>query len=140
MAILFEDGDRVESKNFGFGTVIEISGACYSGDLRTGKEVKETAYAVKVRWDDPARDEMSILSTALTKISSPDARPFTYWNKKWQPLYQSWLHARRELELAYSSFRPLPNPLTINIARQAEKEALAKLEDFLAQEKSGAHS
>lgn len=76
---------------------------------------------------------------ALSKVSIPDARPFTYWDRQWQPLLQDWLAARREVEQVFLSFRPLPLPSQVTSAQDAERRAFEAMRRFLENEQAGEH-
>lgn len=124
------EGDRVDHKIFGLGTVISAPVGMVSPDPRSPKGIKDAGWRIDVKWDDPERPDSAVASFALRKVSSPDLRPYTYWDRHWQPLLQAWLRARREVELLASSFRPLPDQDKLNKALKAEAEAYAAVVAF----------
>lgn len=124
------EGDRVDHKLFGLGTVIGAPIAMMSADVHSRGGVKKAGWSIDVRWDDPDRHDTAVASFALRKVSSPDSRPYTYWDREWQPLLQAWLKARREVEQLASSFRPLPEQDKLNMALKIEAEAYAAVVAF----------
>lgn len=133
------EGDRVDHRKFGLGTVVAIDGPPSVGAPRGPGSPPPNAWKVTVACDDPARGAIRVLSTFLTKVASPDARPFVYWDRQWRPLRDRWLQARDAVEKALETFRPLPDPDVLARLRAAEQEALESLERFLAEERAGAH-
>lgn len=142
-----EEGDRVDHKLFGFGTVVgapirSVSAHHYSYS-RAQREVQQEQWSIQVRWDDPERPDSGITfkndGSIIRKVSSPDSRPFTYWDRQWQPLLEEWLSARREVERVASTFRPLPSDTDLARAADAEREAYRKMQEFWEQERAGKH-
>jgi len=76
---------------------------------------------------------------APSKVSIPDARPVTCWDRQWQPLLQDWLAARREVEQVVLSFRPRPEPSRVTSAQDAQRRAFEALRRFLENEQTGEH-
>ncbi|WFM72509.1 hypothetical protein [Halomonas sp. CKK8] len=142
-----EEGDRVDHKLFGFGTVVgEPISSVRVEDYRftrAHRNAQQEQWRILVRWDDPERAESSIVfksdGSIIRKVSSPDSRPFTYWDRQWQPLLKAWLSARREVEQIASSFRPLPNYAELTRAIDAEREAYQAMQEFWEKEKEGKH-
>lgn len=124
-----EEGDRVDHKLFGFGTV---DGAPEGGS--------SSGWRIPVRWDDPNRNSTVVMHYALRKVSSPDSRPFTYWDRQWKPLVQAWIAVRREVEMAASVFRPVPDLDDLARLRDAERNAYEAMQRFWEQEQAGEHS
>lgn len=81
------EGDIVDHKLFGLGKVQAVDNRGYIN----GTEVTGNGYPVTVSWDDPDRREFTVMSYALKKVSSPDVRPFIFWEKQWQPLRRTGL-------------------------------------------------
>lgn len=134
-----EEGDRVDHKIFGFGTVNGAPTALVGPDMSSRSGVRDAGWSIPVQWDDPSRTADAVMHHALRKVASPNSRPFTFWNRQWQPLLQAWMAARRETEQALSSFRPAPD--TADVARLKDKElrALEAMQRFLDEEGSGNH-
>jgi hypothetical protein len=127
----FDEGDRVDHRKFGFGTV---SGAPVAM-MRAGLQRSESAgWNIPVRWDDATCTANRVGSDFLTKVSSPDERPFAYWDRKWQPLLANWLEARRNFENAAKHFRPAPSASELKSLADAEAKAFSALESFRAEE------
>ncbi|MBV2147694.1 hypothetical protein KRZ98_05260 [Sphingobium sp. AS12] len=135
----FEEGDRVDHSAFGFGTVVGASGPYVGGDPRTGGIIP-AGWRVKVKWDDNAKGETEISSGHLIKVSSPDQRPFAYWNRRWETLLSDWKKARRETEELASQFRPIPDIAQINEALSKEKWLWTEIEKWWSDEAAGRHS
>lgn len=124
-----EIGDRVDHKVFGLGTVLDVSvpGVSFIPPLNARGPV----CSVHVQWDKPHGPEKNaVMSWALRKMSSPLQRPFAYWKKKWTPLHEEWLEARKDVERACSSFIPPPDSETLQTALLREKLAFEALEIF----------
>lgn len=77
---------------------------------------------------------------ALRKVSSPDSRPFGYWDRQWQPLLQAWLAARRDVEQLSSSFRPIPERDALTRMQNVERKAFEAMQRFGDAEHRGKHS
>jgi uncharacterized protein (DUF2461 family) len=92
-----------------------------------------------VTWDDETMKPGDVSDSALTKVSSPDARPFTYWNRQWQPLVLAWKAARKAVEEHASTFRPMPDPMRLQILLRQEDEAWQAMQRFLEDEAAGRH-
>lgn len=135
----FDEGDRVDHKVFGFGTVSGAPVAVVGPGGRNSLEIVDKGWTVPVAWDDPSRTAGKVAHWALTKVSSPDARPFTYWDRQWQPLLKGWLAARRKTEEAQAGFRPAPDPERVRALQAAEAEAYAAMQAFLADEAASRH-
>ncbi len=135
-----DEGDRVDHKIFGFGTVVSAPVAVVGPDISGPGGVRDAGWRVRVQWDNPEKADGDYLHSALRKISSPDARPFSYWDKQWQPLLQAWLTARREVEHLSGSFRPLPDAPKLAQAIRSEQEAHDAMKRFLDEEEAGEHS
>lgn len=121
----FAEGDVVDHKLFGLGKVKAVDDRGYvNAGPSTGN-----GYPVTVVWDDPTRREATVMHWALSKVSSPDVRPFLFWDKQWQPLREEWLKARREVELRCATFEPEWRKL--DEAIDAEEEAWGKMRDFI---------
>jgi hypothetical protein len=122
---LIAEGDRVDHKIFGLGTVIEAKSKGYdSSNTRPGH-----GYPVMVKWDDPERRDSGVMHWALTKVSSPDVRPYIFWDKQYQPLREHWLSARRRVEQLSVSFEP--DWTELDKAIDAEEEAWVKIREFI---------
>lgn len=135
----FEEGDRVDHKVFGLGTVSGAPRSMVGPDLGSPGGVRDAGWSIPVRWDDPARTASEVMHAGLRKVFSPDSRPFTYWDRQWQPLLQAWCAARREVERALSSFRPAPSPVDVERLRKAEQQAFNALQRFWEDERAGKH-
>lgn len=136
----FEEGDRVDHKIFGFGMVSGSPTPMAGPDMHSPTGVRDAGWSIPVRWDDPARTAGAVMHTALRKLSSPDSRPFTYWDRQWQPLFQAWFTARRNVEGALSSFRPAPSAGDVEGLLSVEREAFDAIQIFWEDERSGKHS
>jgi len=119
------EGDIVDHKLFGLGRITTVDTRGYiGGGSNTG-----LGYPVTVVWDDPARREATVMHWALKKVSSPDARPYIFWDKQWQPLREQWLRARRDVEQLCTTFEPEWRKL--DEAIDAEEEAWGKVREFI---------
>lgn len=132
-----EEGDRIDHRMFGMGTVAGAPVAVVGADPRHG--LCDAGWAVPVQWDDPNRTAARVMHHALRKVSLPESRPFTYWDRQWQPLVDAWLGARRAVEQLQLCFRPLPDVDDVAQAQQREVEAYQAMQDFLADEQGGRH-
>lgn len=135
----FEEGDRVDHKIFGLGTVNGAPTPMVGPDLGSPGGVRDAGWSIPVRWDDPARTASAVMHAGLRKVSSPDCRPFTYWDRQWQPLLQPWLAARRDVERALSIFRPAPSPVDVERLKKIEQQAFDALQGFWEDERAGKH-
>lgn len=135
----FEEGDRVDHKIFGFGIVDGAPTAMVGPDVGSVGGVRDAGWSVPVRWDDPKRTAGAVVHHALRKVSSPDSHPFTYWDRQWQPLLQDWVTARREVEQAFSSFRPAPTLTEVTRIQEAERRAFEAMQHFWEKERAGEH-
>lgn len=120
------EGDRVDHAKFGLGTVSRVDGS----PLQKPSE-PAPAWKVEVIFDGGVGTKR-VLNTFLVKVSSPEIRPFIFWDRQWQALRQVWLNARRSHEEALSKFRPPPKPEDIERLRTTENDALLTLHDFIA--------
>jgi hypothetical protein len=134
----FEEGDRIDHKLFGFGTVAGEPVAVVGPDAR-GTGVRDAGWRIPVKWDNPTRTAGAILHQALRRVSSPDSRPFGHWDRQWQPLLQAWLAARRDVERISASFRPAPEPHALTRMQDAERKAFEAMQRFWEEEQSGQH-
>lgn len=134
-----EEGDRVDHKIFGFGTVVGAPVAMVGPDLRRTNGVRDAGWSVPVKWDDPTRTAGAVMHQALRKVSSPDSRPFGHWDRQWQPLLQAWLAARHDVEQLSSSFRPVPEPDALTRMQDVERKAFEAMQRFWDAEQSGEH-
>lgn len=135
----FEEGDRVDHQLFGFGTVEGAPNDAFGPDARAVGGARNAGWSIPVRWDDPSRRPGLVMHYVLRKVSSPNSRPFTYWNRQWQPLLEAWLAARRELETFASTFRPVPNLGDLKRFQDAERKAFEAMQSFWEQERAGEH-
>lgn len=135
----FEEGDRVDHKLFGMGTINGVPVAVVSPDLNSPRGIRDAGWIVPVHWDDPQRTAKSVASWALRKVSSPDSRPFTYWDRQWQPLLQEWLQARRAFEAALMHFRPPPDARKVELLQRQEEQARVAMRAFVQAELDGRH-
>jgi hypothetical protein len=135
----FEEGDRVDHKLFGFGTVSGALVAMVGPDTNSLGGLRDAGWSVPVRWDDPSRTATQVASHVLRKVSSPDSRPFAVWDRQWQPLLQAWIAARRDTERALSNFRPVPDLTSVAAMKLKEVQAFEAMEHFWEDEKSGRH-
>lgn len=124
------EGDRVDHKIFGLGTVVGAPVGYVSPDMSSPTGTRDAGWRVDVKWDAPEQRDNSVMSFALRKVSSPDTRPFTHWDHKWQPLLQEWLRARREVERLASTFRPTPDACKLAQAMEAEMVAYKAMQAF----------
>ena len=84
-----------------------------------------------MQWDKPdGPEENAVMSWALRKMSSPLQRPFAFWKKKWAPLHEEWLEARKDVERTCSTFSPPPDSEKLQTALLREKLAFESLEMF----------
>ncbi len=135
----FEEGDRIDHKLFGFGTVVGMPVAAVGPDSRSLSGVRDAGWNIPIRWDDPKQTAGAVMHQALCKVSSPDSRPFAHWDRQWQPLLQAWLVARREVERVSSSFRPAPETADLTQAQEAERRAFEAMQRFREEERAGGH-
>nr|CDQ33425.1 hypothetical protein BN993_02867 [Virgibacillus halodenitrificans] len=138
-----EEGDRVDHKLFGFGTIIGAPVAVVGPDMHSSSGVRDAGWRLLIRWDDSTREDSDMGyemgSPHMRKVSSPDSRPFTYWDRQWQPLLQAWLEARKKVERVSSTFRPLPDRAELERALVAERSAYEAMQRFWESEASGQH-
>jgi hypothetical protein len=121
------EGDSVDHKLFGLGTVKVVDDRGYTdGVSNTGN-----GYPVTVVWEDTTRRETTVMHWALRKVSSPEVRPFIYWDKQWQPLREEWLKARREVERLCLTFDPAPEWQKLDAVMKTEEEAWMKMKVFI---------
>jgi hypothetical protein len=135
-----EEGDRVDHKMFGFGTVNGAPTATVGPDMSRHGAIRHAGWSIPIRWDDPSRTAGAVMNHALRKVASPDSRPFTFWDRQWQPLLQVRKAARRETEQALSSFRPAPDPADVARLKDIELRAFEAMQRFLDEEGSGKHA
>lgn len=132
----FVEGDRVDHQKFGLGTVSDTP------ERMNGMSLDRTirmSWTVPVTWDNPSITAKRVVSTFLSKLSSPDARPFSYYDKQWQPLLATWRAARRNYEEAVSSFRPIPDSEQLKHLKHIENDAWLAMQAFLQDEANGKH-
>lgn len=135
----FAEGDRVEHKLFGLGTVTGAPVAAVGAAPHAPRRVRQAGWKLLVRWDDTSRAACSVMDFALRQIASPDSRPFSHYERQWQPLHEEWLGARRGVERLLSGFRPPCDPVALTDALEAEARALAALTRFVRNESDGKH-
>lgn len=135
----FEEGDRVDHRIFGFGTVNGAPKAMVSPDMSSRSGVRDAGWCIPIRWDDPSRTAGAVMHHALRKVASAESRPFTYWDRQWQLLFHDWVAARRDVEQALSNFRPAPALADMAKLQNAEERALEAMLRFLDEERSGKH-
>lgn len=135
-----EEGDRIDHKIFGFGTVHGEPVATVRPNHQARGGVEPAGWRVSIKWDDLSRSDSQVMSQALRKVSSPDSRPFSYWDRRWQPLLAAWLAARRDLEQASMTFRPLPDAAVVKKLVALEASARDAMESFRRDETDGRHS
>lgn len=75
-----EEGDRVDHRIFGFGTVDRVSVAVVRPDMRSPGGIRDAGWSIPVRWDDVKRTAGLVMHDALRKIETPDSRPLGYWD------------------------------------------------------------
>jgi len=121
------EGDIVDHKLFGLGKVQAVDDRGYIN----GTGANGNGHPVTVAWDDPDRRECTVMNWALKKVSSPDVRPFIFWEKQWQPLREDWLKARREVELLCKTFEPAPEWRRLDEAIEAEAAAWVRMKEFI---------
>lgn len=124
----FAEGDRVDHAKFGLGTISNV-------EQGAGRSASDPApkWKVEVVFDlhpIPKR----LVHSFLTKVGSPEERPFIFWDKQWRALRQAWLDARRDHEAALSTFRPAPAKRELELLRARENAALVALETFIVQD------
>lgn len=127
---LIAEGDRVDHKVFGLGTVVEARSEGFTSNDTTGG----SGYPVTVKWDDPERRDNTVMHWALTRVSSPDVRPYKFWDKQYQPLREEWLSARRKVEQLSVSFEP--DWKELDEAIDAEEKAWVEMRDFINKPRS----
>ncbi|RTL32638.1 MAG: hypothetical protein EKK47_04535 [Burkholderiales bacterium] len=135
-----EEGDRVDHKIFGLGTVSDAPTAMVGPDMGHPSGLRDAGWSIPVKWDDPSRTAGAVMHHALRKVASPDSRPFSFWSQQWQPLLQAWIAARRETEQTLSSFRPTPDPVSVVSLKDNEQRAFEAMQRFLDDENSGKHA
>jgi hypothetical protein len=135
----FAEGDRVEHKLFGIGTVMDAPVAAVGAALHAPRRVKQAGWRMVVRWDDASRDACTVMDFALRKVASPESRPFSHYERHWNPLREEWLETRRRVEGLLSRFRPPCDPVALTDALEAEARALAALTRFVRDESDGKH-
>ena len=136
----FEEGDRIDHRIFGFGTVSGSPVPMAGPEMSAPSGVIDKGWRIPVQWDDPTRTATSVADWALRKVASPDSRPFGYWIRQWQPLLRAWLAARRDVEQAVNNFRPRPAPSYTARLQDAETTALNAMNRFLDEERLGKHA
>lgn len=122
---LIAEGDRVDHKLFGLGTVTEARSEGFTSSNTTAG----SGYPVTVEWDDPERRDNTVMHWALTQVSSPDVRPYKFWDKQYQPLREHWLSTRRKVEQLSVTFEP--DWKELDEAIDAEEEAWVKMREFI---------
>lgn len=85
----FEEGDRIDHKLFGLGTVNGAPVAVVGPDVGRVGGVRDAGWRIPVRWDDPSRTAGAAMHHVLRKVSSPDSRPFAHWDRQWQSVQPS---------------------------------------------------
>ena len=133
----FDEGDRVEHRLFGFGTVTGQAGALVAANPSGG--VRDSGWSVSVRWDDESRGPSKVIHHVLRKVSSPDSRPTSFYDRQWQPLYQNWFAARMEVQRICAEFRPPPEPAALARAQAVERTSFEAMQAFWAAERNGEH-
>ncbi len=136
----FEEGDRIDHRTFGLGTVSGAPVPTSGPDVRAPSGVSDKGWRIPVQWDDPTRTATGVTDWALRKVASADSRPYGYRNRQWQPLLRAWLAARRDVEQVASIFRPVPAPSELARLQDAEATALNAMNLFLDEEQSGKHA
>lgn len=136
----FEEGDRVDHRKFGLGTVSGAPVATVGPDVSARSGVRDAGWRLSVTWDDPDRSTTQIMSSHLTKVASPDTRPYSYWNRQWQPLLTAWRDARKAFEIAAAEFRPIPDEAAMSALHDREQAAWAAMQTFIEDERVGRHS
>ena len=122
MSEAIEEGDRVDHRIFGLGTVTETDGD-----------------RLEIEFDDRPSDIKRVIASFVTKVASAETRPFKYWDRQWQLLRAAWLDARRAYEAEALTFRPLPDDNDLAALKTDEDLAWAAVEAFLVEEKQGLH-
>ena len=134
-----EEGDRIDHKIFGFGTVSGEPVATVRPIHQVRGGVESAGWRVPIRWDDTSRSDSQVMNQAIRKVSSPDSRPFSYWDRQWQPLLAAWLAARRDLEQACMAFRPQPDAAVVSKLLVREASAREVMERFRRDEADVRH-
>lgn len=116
------EGDRVDHRKFGFGTVIDVTGN-----------------QIEIDFDDHPGDVKRVMASFLTKIASAESRPLKFWDREWQRLQAAWLKARRDFEAAAAQFRPLPNTTALARLKAEEETAWATVQAFVEDERLDRH-
>lgn len=101
--------------------------------------VRVSGWRVSVLWDDESRGPSEVIHHVLRKISSPDSRPTSFYERQWQPLRQNWLAARKEVQRIGAEFRPPPEPAALARAQAVEREAFEAMQVFWEAESAGEH-
>jgi hypothetical protein len=133
----FDEGDRVEHRLFGFGSVTGQPSASSAGSPEGG--VRDSGWRVSVLWDDKSRGPSEVIHHVLRKVSSPDSRPTSFYDRQWQPLRQNWLSARMEVQRICAEFRPPPEPAALTRAQAVEQAAFEAMQAFWTAESNGEH-
>lgn len=116
------EGDRVDHRKFGFGTVTDVTGD-----------------RIEIDFDDQPGDIKRVMASFVTKIASAESRPLKFWDREWQRLQAAWLKARRDFEAEAAQFRPIPNTATLAMLRGKEEEAWAAVQAFVEDERLDRH-
>ena len=116
------EGDRVDHRKFGLGTVTEVE-----GDI------------IEIDFDDRPGEIKRVLVSFVIKVASAETRPFKFWDRQWQPLRTAWLEARRAFETEASGFRPLPDAERLAHLKAEEIAAWEAMLAFTEDEKQGLH-
>jgi hypothetical protein len=135
---VFAEGDRVDHLRWGAGTVSSGPKKLSSPAKIEGQWTTVTMLYVEVEWDDN-KSRGPAECGHLTLRASADCRPYQYYHRQWEPLYEAWKDARMKVENLCSSFRPLPDPDALHDAQEAEAQALAAMDTFWQQERDGLH-
>lgn len=129
----FEKGDRVDHKFFGFGTIIDVPAPMVGVIMESGRPaVFDGGWRVRVRWDDEKFSPGDFSSSTLTKIVSPDAQAFSYWDCRWQLLFKNWIITRRDVEAAAGQLYPSVNSEVMDRLIEAERAAKSEMDTFIA--------
>lgn len=64
----FIEGDRVDHKLFGMGTVCGTPVAMVGPDMGNADGVRDAGWRIPVRWDDATRTAGAIMRHVLTKV------------------------------------------------------------------------
>jgi len=116
------EGDRVDHRKFGFGTVTDVTGD-----------------RIEIDFDDQPGDIKRVMASFVTKIASAESRPLKFWDREWQRLQAAWLKARHDFEAEAAQFRPLPNSTTLALLRAEEETAWAAVQAFIEDERLDLH-